>query len=397
MKDLRSMGVGRLRRAMEEAGVFFDPIDVVEKEDMVQIFCNSGRLVLRPDTPMDNSEQDDKKVPATDPPPRWSWEQSNVVDYDALPDACDLQKGATVGIKVETVDDEYADDEVLDREDATLMFEDLECELNPDRGVVEERPAAPQDRTVYENNTDCVIPDRDNDASMLEDLEIDLNLNREEEEENSGQASEGVTFEDVAMNGVYSIPAIAVQVDQRDTGVEQPIEDDFEIEPESSSNNLSVDAAIAADYARYDDASISDLRNAAQILNVDLSRCIERSEMVEKLVQASNGQRFFPEDFDQWSVSDLRALATAVSVTLRQGADRSEMISQLLKESEARPYVANYIRSLMPLATLTVTQLRAVARRLRVNVSDCLEKEEMVDRLVSASIPQSSNGRERRT
>jgi len=46
LSDLRAMGVGKLRRDMNNAGVFFDPIDVVEKEDMVQIFINSGRVVL---------------------------------------------------------------------------------------------------------------------------------------------------------------------------------------------------------------------------------------------------------------------------------------------------------------------------------------------------------------
>ena len=113
---------------------------------------------------------------------------------------------------------------------------------------------------------------------------------------------------------------------------------------------------------------------------------IERSEMVEKLVRANNGQRFCPEDFDQWSVSDLRALSAAVGVSLRQGADRAGMISQLLRESENRPYVASYVGSLMPLASLNVTQLRAVARRLQVNVSNCIEKEEMIHRLVSATL-----------
>merc|ERR1712228_342269 len=32
------------------AGVFFDSADVVEKEDMVQLFINSGRVVLLPET-----------------------------------------------------------------------------------------------------------------------------------------------------------------------------------------------------------------------------------------------------------------------------------------------------------------------------------------------------------
>ena len=43
---LRGMGVGKLKKTMLEAGVFFDARDVVEKEDMVQIFINSGRVVF---------------------------------------------------------------------------------------------------------------------------------------------------------------------------------------------------------------------------------------------------------------------------------------------------------------------------------------------------------------
>lgn len=49
LSELRSMGVGRLKKAMTEGGVFFDPVDVLEKEDMVQIFLNSGRLIALPE------------------------------------------------------------------------------------------------------------------------------------------------------------------------------------------------------------------------------------------------------------------------------------------------------------------------------------------------------------
>lgn len=341
LKELRAMGVSRLRRAMEEAGVFFDPIDVVEKEDMVQIFCNSGRLVLRPDTPTESAEYEDKKASAADSL-RSSWEQQNVAPSHGR----SMRAGASGGIIVETVEEDDTDVIFPDREDATAMFENLEPILNPDRAVVEERPA---------------------------------------------QVSQVASVEDVTMNDVDSNPAISLPDDpspdeQISAPNEQAIEEDVELEPASPNNSVSTDAAIAADYARYDDASISELRDAAQRLNVDLSRCIERSEMVEKLVRANNGQRFSPEDFDQWSVSDLRALSTAVGVSLSQGADRADMIRQLLRESENRPYVASYIGSLMPLASLNVTELRAVARRLHVNVSTCIEKEEMIHRLVSATL-----------
>ncbi len=43
---LRDMSIKELKNHMNDAGVFFDPKHVVEKEDLVQIFLNSGRIVL---------------------------------------------------------------------------------------------------------------------------------------------------------------------------------------------------------------------------------------------------------------------------------------------------------------------------------------------------------------
>eukprot|EP00978_Attheya_sp_CCMP212_P012873 scaffold32150_cov64-Attheya_sp.AAC.3 len=38
------MKPGKLKKSMEMAGVFFDPIDVLEKDDMIRIFISSGRV-----------------------------------------------------------------------------------------------------------------------------------------------------------------------------------------------------------------------------------------------------------------------------------------------------------------------------------------------------------------
>lgn len=46
LSELRNMGVGDLKKMMTDGGVSFDPKDVVEKEDVVQIFVNSGRVHL---------------------------------------------------------------------------------------------------------------------------------------------------------------------------------------------------------------------------------------------------------------------------------------------------------------------------------------------------------------
>lgn len=53
LSELRAMGVRELKKTMANVGVLFDPIDVLEKEDMVQIFVNSSRLIV-------NSESNQK-------------------------------------------------------------------------------------------------------------------------------------------------------------------------------------------------------------------------------------------------------------------------------------------------------------------------------------------------
>lgn len=63
LAELRNMSVKQLRRVMQEdAEVFFDPKDVVEKEDMIQIFLASGRLSVIPEAQVAAAEQDEAMV-----------------------------------------------------------------------------------------------------------------------------------------------------------------------------------------------------------------------------------------------------------------------------------------------------------------------------------------------
>ena len=72
MSDLRDLGVGKLRRTMEEAGVFFSKEDVVEKSDMLDLFVRSGRVALLPEEDdQDQADADDDgadKNETTSPP-----------------------------------------------------------------------------------------------------------------------------------------------------------------------------------------------------------------------------------------------------------------------------------------------------------------------------------------
>lgn len=70
LSDLRRMGVGQLKKAMSDGGVFFDPVDVLEKEDMVQIFLNSGRLIVIPEVAVPDLEPQIK--------------ETNEMDYDNI-------------------------------------------------------------------------------------------------------------------------------------------------------------------------------------------------------------------------------------------------------------------------------------------------------------------------
>lgn len=138
----------------------------------------------------------------------------------------------------------------------------------------------------------------------------------------------------------------------------------------------------------FHEYSISQLQTTADEASVDLSGCFERSEMVELLteagVTASQPSNITRATFINCSVSQLRALSSEVNIDLSHCADREEMIDWILCEANTqRPHLRNYLRALSPLAGSSLSQLRATAREWGVSISDCLEKEEIIQRLIS--------------
>lgn len=134
--------------------------------------------------------------------------------------------------------------------------------------------------------------------------------------------------------------------------------------------------------------SISQLKVMARDAKIDLSSCFERSEMVDILVSSgvTGGATvgLSRSNFSGWSVSQLRAVASEVNVDLSQCRDRTEMLDRILCEANIeRPHLQNYLRVLSPLMTSTLSQLRSTARQWDVNIRDCLEKEEIIQRLIT--------------
>ncbi|GMI56235.1 hypothetical protein ScalyP_jg1030 [Parmales sp. scaly parma] len=69
--ELKSMRVRALRKLMDEAGVGFNDVDVVEKDDMIALFVNSGRVAVDPEMDLDvevevEVELDNKRLKSFD-------------------------------------------------------------------------------------------------------------------------------------------------------------------------------------------------------------------------------------------------------------------------------------------------------------------------------------------
>merc|ERR1711862_74077 len=81
------------------------------------------------------------------------------------------------------------------------------------------------------------------------------------------------------------------------------------------------------------------------------------------------------------TVSEIRAFANMVNVDISNCSDRDDMVETLLKAAEHRSQLVSYLSALAPLAGQSVSQLRAIARTWGVYVGDCLEKGEIIHRL----------------
>ena len=85
---------------------------------------------------------------------------------------------------------------------------------------------------------------------------------------------------------------------------------------------------------------------------------------------------------ENWGVSEIRAMANLAEVDLTECHNRQEMVRALQTAVEQRPPLGNYLAALAPLAQLSIAQLRAVARERQIVVTDCLEKSDLIQKLV---------------
>lgn len=217
ISELRSLGIGKLKKTMADSGVFFDPVDVVEKEDMVQIFVNSGRVNLLS-------------------------EENNFADVvvQELPASDDLQPVYPQQTHVEESEreDEW---ELVDATDSSAF-------------------AAPtteiSDQPVF--ISESVDANVQGDVVSLDQTVLEASVNTEH-----------------TLPGVHNEPQRNVQADIAMEDMENVSRDRHTSYASSSSDST---------LSSY---SISQLRQLAYQLNVSLSGCLERSEMVDRIASAA--------------------------------------------------------------------------------------------------------------
>lgn len=395
LDTLKRMKIRELKHCMEDAGVYFRPEDVVEKDDMITIFQNSGRLILTPTpetastpTPVNSAPTSSTTTSASNPV-----SPSSSLDSAVSDDVTSLRRSTMTGYPghrptVETVTEDSED------EDDEQMTSNTH---------------APRAQVLFsQQRADFNIPRHQDSAASTSDAPSNNGTSRQSRSSDTAAAPATATASKAA--------GVTNQNGTTDTPMDKAVDEDFlmpdatetptpssPVESLGSTNRpIDVDAdspllgvARRQPQEQWDPRdtfrhyTISNLQDLAEDAGIDISFCFERREMVDLMVRAGVFGTEDPTDlnpalFRSWRVSHLRFIASEANIDLSTCHARHEMVEKILETANTeRPYLKDYFRSLSPLTRKTLAELRSIARELRVDISDCLEKDEIVGRLIS--------------
>lgn len=240
--DLRNMGAGVLKKNMGDAGVFFDPRDVVEKEDMVQIFVNSGRIVFKNDDKSGLQHHDEGEH---DGP-------QEAMDYGHAPRTDDIPSNETMDACESTQD----------------AMQDL-SDANEDQ--LHESAAASEDLPIQGD-----LPSLDeavqNVCESMEDEPVPVDV-----------------INNTTEDSIPKRPRIHLSSEEDETGTTGTTQQDSEssttLPHGSNPNNIEVSNTNRASH--FAERTISELRQLAEEFQVDISNCIEKQDIISALTEAN--------------------------------------------------------------------------------------------------------------
>jgi Ring finger domain len=296
--ELQEMSPSQLKKCMEDNGVFYDPKEVLEKSDLLAVFCNSGRLQLVKD--------DDSHDETLDNPRTFEWLHSD----DESSTCCESS--------VRSIQRSLPREQTKTTERGNLVVietvEDSQVEQTPDETA----------EHLFDIDEERDVPDADSASQSL------------------------------VRKRRRGLPSDASSV------------------PSSLGSSLQVERQL-------DSWSLVELRDCALHLAVDLKSCFERGDIVERLVAAI---RAAFQDMTVWGACELRAVASVMNLPVA-GLDSSEgavdAVQLRLLDSPRYSFVFS---GMSLLKGMSVPGLRALGKSWRVDVSDCLEKAEIMQRLL---------------
>ena len=410
---LKAMGIGELKRTMEDAGVFFDRSMVVEKSDMVTLFQNSGRLEIIPEVVYQYVKQQQEQYQ------RISVEQTHMTHTGSMKHTNELiskvkQKSSTHSEDLAKSTMGETNATIVETVESDGEDNDNELQQTSDVGKVAAAAAAATTAPMelFAANEDGELSSR---TWAIEEIYPSSVTPAATEAVGSINGNFPGSFQCAAMNEATTTLEQFPGVDVDSTGsctniVEASVEQNVVTTPaevnthngpsvasigrwDESTPSISNDGKLVAEdeieqSIPFRDCSISELRSIARRYQIDLSQCVERSEMVHLLSSAGAAvagreQPLCSQIFANWSASNILMLANEVEVDLSQCSGREEMLRKLVHvTNNERPHVKQYLISLAPLASSSISELRATAREWKININDCLEKEEIFRRLV---------------
>jgi hypothetical protein len=364
LETLACMKVRQLKQAMEDAGVYFRPEDVVEKADMITIFQNSGRLVLIPSAvdPI-NDFPISSHLGCSNADARSTVEEAVSTNSKLSTTTACFAPRPTVETVTEDSDDEEDNCEMSERTVSSpeILFSQQEEEL-----------FRSQEQTT--SNSSVQATSDSATAPLASISNVQPSLHNPEGDTDSRAATPVQIPNSISVNST----SVGGAQDQEAMETYNPNED------------IEICQGITPTLT-FQNYTILQLQTLARDIGIDLSSCFERSEMVNILVNSGVSGSHDPETlpremFSSWTVSQLRAVASEAKVDMSNSTSKEQMIQRILYAANTeRIFLRDYLRSLSPLTRKRLSDLRRIASELGVDISDCLEKDEIIQRLITRS------------
>lgn len=142
----------------------------------------------------------------------------------------------------------------------------------------------------------------------------------------------------------------------------------------------------------WESLTISDVKRMADEHNVDVSKCVEKPEIVAMLRRSgvtptSHAPRLTRSELSDWRPAQLQILASQVGGPSPGTAGSKELLNKILRVvNEEKKHLRGPVRSIAQLGSAPLSKIRTFASEKKVDISNCVEKDEMLRRIIQTTV-----------